>query len=100
MSYLGDIGKLLAPAIGGLATGLIMNNQARKDAKGQANEQRKRLEEELRVAEQNEKNIRLLQQSSQPPTKEKSNLPLYIGLGVGGVVVLGVVIFALTRNKS
>jgi hypothetical protein len=41
-----------------------------------------------------------MQQSSQPPTKEKSNLPLYIGLGVGGVVVLGVVIFAVTRNKS
>jgi hypothetical protein len=34
------------------------------------------------------------------PPKEKSKLPLYIGLGVGGVLVVGVIIFAVTRNKS
>jgi hypothetical protein len=94
------LAQAVAPTLLGFGTGMITNNQARKDAKGQANEQRKRLEQEMKLAEQTEKNIRLMQQSSQPPTKEKSNLPLYIGLGVGGVVVLGVVIFAVTRNKS
>jgi hypothetical protein len=32
------------------------------------------------------------------PEPEKSNLPLYIGLGVGGVVILGAVAFFATRR--
>lgn len=100
MATWGDVVKGILPSVVGFGTGMITNNQLRKDAKGQANERRKQIEEEMKLAEKTEKNIRLMQQSSQPPTKEKSNLPLYIGLGVGGVVVLGVVIFAVTRNKS
>lgn len=96
----GGIVKAIAPAVVGLGTGLIMNNQAVKNAQGQANAQQEALNAQYAIALQNQKNIELMQQSSQAPPKEKSNLPLYIGLGVGGVLVLGVIIFAVTRNKS
>jgi hypothetical protein len=39
-----------------------------------------------------------MKQSGQATTTKKSNLPLYIGLGVGGVLVLGVIVFAVTRK--
>lgn len=101
MSYVGDIFKAVAPTLVGFGTGMIMNNQARQQAKGQANKEQELLNQQYQIALQNEKNLKLMQQSGQgTPEKEKSNLPLYIGLGVGGVVILGVVIFAVTRNKS
>lgn len=97
-----DWGKLVnavAPAIVGLGTGLIMNNQAVKNAQGQANAQQEALNAQYAIALQNQKNIELMKQSGQaPPKEEKSNLPLYIGLGIGGVLVIGVVIFAVTRK--
>lgn len=97
----GGIVKAVAPSLVGLGTGLVMNNQAVQNAKGQANKEQELLNQQYQIALQNEKNLKLMQQSSQgTPEKEKSNLPLYIGLGVGGVVILGVVIFAVTRNKS
>lgn len=99
-----DWGKLInsiAPALVGLGTGLIMNNQAVQNAKGQANATQEALNTQYQIALQNQQNIKLMQQAGQaPPPKEKSNLPLYIGLGVGGVVVLGVIIFAVTRKQS
>lgn len=101
MSYVGDIFKAVAPALVGFGTGMIMNHQAVQNAKGQANAQQEALNAQYAIAMQNQKNIELMkQQSSQAPPKEKSKLPLYIGLGVGGVLVLGVIIFAVTRNKS
>jgi hypothetical protein len=41
-----------------------------------------------------------MQQAGQQSTPEakKDNTALYIGLGVGGVAVLGVIIFAVTRK--
>lgn len=96
----GGIVKAIAPAVVGLGTGLIMNNQAVQNAQGQANAQQEALNAQYAIAVQNEKNIKLMQQSNKAPEKEKNNLPLYIGLGVGGVLVLGVIIFAVTRNKS
>ena len=93
--------KSIAPALVGLGTGLIMNNQAKKNAQGQANATQEALNTQYQIALQNQQNIKLMQQAGQaPPPQEKSNLPLYIGLGVGGVVILGVVIFAVTRRSN
>lgn len=99
MSYFSDIFKAVAPALVGLGTGLIMNNQNVQNAKGQANAQQDALNTQYAIAQQNAKNIQAMQQAGKEPPKEKSKLPLYIGLGVGGVVVLGVVIFAVTRRN-
>jgi hypothetical protein len=93
-----DVIKAVIPTVVGFGTGMIMNNQAVQNAKGQANAQKEALNAQYAIALQNEKNIKLMQQSNQAPPKEKSNLPLYIGLGVGGVLVIGVVIFAVTRK--
>jgi hypothetical protein len=93
--------KSVAPALVGLGTGLIMNNQAVQNAQGQANATQEALNTQYQIALQNQQNIKLMQQAGQaPPPQEKSNLPLYIGLGVGGVVILGVVIFAVTRRSN
>lgn len=93
-----DVIKAVIPTVVGFGTGMIMNHQAVQNAKGQANAQQEVLNAQYAIALQNEKNIKLMQQSNQAPPKEKSNLPLYIGLGVGGVLIIGVVIFAVTRK--
>jgi hypothetical protein len=98
-----DWGKFIgaiAPSVFGLGTSLILNNQAKQNAQGQANTTQEQQRRDLEIAKQNEKNILLMQQAGKaPPEKEKSNTALYIGLGVGGVVILGVVIFAVTRKS-
>jgi len=94
-----DVIKAVIPAVVGFGAGMITNHQAVQNAKGQANATQQALDTQYQIALQNQQNIKLMQQAGQaPPEKEKSNLPLYIGLGVGGVVILGVVIFAVTRK--
>jgi len=101
MSYVGDIFKAIAPALVTFGTSMVLNNQAVQKAKGEANLIKEESDKAYSIAMQQAKNLRDLKQINKaPPEKEKSKLPLYIGLGVGGVVVLGVIIFAVTRNKS
>jgi len=100
MSYFGDLFKEVAPALVGFGTKMILNNQDVQRAQGKANEVREQQQRDLEIAKQNERNILLMKKAKEGvPEKEKSNLPLYIGLGVGGVVILGVVIFAVTRKS-
>jgi uncharacterized protein YllA (UPF0747 family) len=100
MGTWGDVFKAIIPAVVTVGGGLIMNNQAVKNAQGQANAQQDALNKQYAIALQNEKNIKAMQQAGNAtPDKEKSNTALYIGLGVGGVVILGVVIFAVTRRN-
>ena len=99
--WLKDLGKSLAGSLVALAPQLIVNNQNVKQAQGEANLQRELSGNALQIALANERaSFALANQGGGGKTAEetKSNLPLYIGLGIGGVVLLGVVIFAVTRK--
>jgi hypothetical protein len=100
MSYIGDIFKQIATPLVGLGVGLILNNQAVQKAKGEANDAKAYLELQAKIAEENRKALELLKAGGKPPEEEKSNLPLYIGLGVGGVAILIFVIFKLTKKNN
>lgn len=98
-----DWGKIVGsilPSIVGLGTGLIINNQNVQRARGEANDAKASLELQAKIAEENRKALELLQAGGKPPKEEKSNLPLYIGLGVGGVAILIFVIFKLTKKNN
>ncbi len=100
MATWGDVLKGLIPAFVGVGTKLILNNQDVKRAQSQANEVKEQQARDLEIAKENQRNILLMKQAKEGvPEKEKSNTALYIGLGVGGVVILGVVIFAVTRKS-
>ena len=97
-----DWGKLIGnvlPAVVAGGSALILNHQAVQKAKGEANLIKEESDKAYATAMLQQKNLQLMKDASKaPPEKEKSKLPLYIGLGVGGVVILGVVIFAVTRK--
>jgi len=100
--FSGDTFKDLVKIVVGAGVGAIANNQIRQDAKGAANAKNEQLAAELKIAEQNATNILLAEQISKnkasPPIEGKSNTILYVGLGVGGVLVLATVIFVVTRK--
>lgn len=95
----GGIVKGVLPALVGVGTGLIVNNQNVQQAKGQANDAKALAELQYQTALANQKAIELQNQGGgNLSQKPKSNTALYVGLGVGGVVLIGVVIFAVTRK--
>jgi len=98
----GDIFKQLVTAVVGVGVGAFTSNQIRQEAQGAANAKSAQLAAELKIAEQNATNILLAEQISKnkasTPIKGKSNTILYVGLGVGGVLVLATVIFVVTRK--
>lgn len=97
--FLKDLGKSLLPAIVAGGSALILNHQAVQKAKGEANLIKEESDKAYATAMLQQQNLQLMKDASKaPPKEEKSNLPLYIGLGVGGVVLVGIVIFAVTRK--
>lgn len=89
------IGSLL-----GLGTGLIVNNQVKQNAKGEANNAQALADKQIQIAQLNQQTelakLEALKQGAGTPTK--SNTALYVGLGVGGVVILGLVVYLAVKK--
>ena len=100
--FLKDLTKAILPALVSFGGTMVMNNQRVQQAKGEANLQRDLANKQYESAYLNYKAQAEKNKLSQPTIEDddKSNLPLYIGLGFGGVLILGVVIFALTRKRN
>lgn len=80
----------------GLGTGLIANNQVKQNAKGEANTAKALADKQLQAQQLAYETAKLQLQGQQKP--EKDNTGLYIGLGVGGAVVLGLVVYLAVKK--
>ena len=104
MSAFGDFIKSSAgsQAIGsilGLGTGLILSNQQKQNAKGQANDAKAIADAQVQAQQLAYQTAQLQLQAQQSAvTSGKDNTALYIGLGVGGVVILGLVVFLAVKK--
>jgi regulator of protease activity HflC (stomatin/prohibitin superfamily) len=88
------IGSLL-----GLGTGLILSNQQKQLAKGQANDAKAIADAQIKAQELAYQTAQLQLQAQQGAgSGAKSNTGLYIGLGVGGAVILGLVVFLAVKK--
>jgi hypothetical protein len=84
-------------ALLGLGTSAFTANQQKQLLKGQANLSAQQFKDAMALEQERTKQIELqLQQAKAQPSS--GNKTLYIGLAVGGVVVLGGIIFAVTRK--
>jgi hypothetical protein len=75
------------------------SNQERQNLKGQANIVAQQGQSALAVEQERTKQAQLALEAAKAGGKS-GNKALYIGLGIGAVVILGIVIFAVTRKKS
>jgi len=88
------IGSLL-----GLGTNLIVNNQVKQNAKGEANNAQALADKQIQIAQLNQQTeLAKLEALKNQGVPTKSNTGLYIGLGVGGVVILGLVVFLAVKK--
>jgi hypothetical protein len=97
-------GQTVSALLGGLINfGLtaFSSNQNRKNLQGQANIVAQQGRDALSVEQERTKQAQLaLEASRNQGTGAGGNIALYIGLGIAGVVVLGVVIYAVTRRSA
>jgi hypothetical protein len=104
MSAFGDFLKSSAggEAIGsilGLGVGLIGSNQQKQIAKGQANDAKAIADAQVKAQELAYQTAQLQLQAQQGGgSKDKSNTGLYVGLGIGGAVILGLVVFLAVKK--
>ena len=88
------IGSLL-----GLGTGLIVNNQVKQNAKGEANNAQALADKQIQAQQLAYQTAQLQLQAQQGAgSGVKSNTALYVGLGIGGVVILGLVVFLAVKK--
>ena len=85
------IGSLL-----GLGTGLIANNQQKKLAEQQARDAKDLADKQIQAQQLALQTAQLQLQSQQGGGK--SNTGLYVGLGVGGVLILGLVVYLAVKK--
>jgi len=86
-------------AVLGLGIGAIANNQVKQNAKGQANDAKALADKQIQAQQLALETARLqLEAQKSVGNNQKSNTGLYIGLGVGGVVVLGLVVYLAVKK--
>lgn len=94
----------LSALVGGLlnfSLSAFSSNQARQDMKAQANIVARQGQDALSVEQERTRQAQLAVEAAKlQGAGGGGSTALYIGLGVVGVVVLGVVIFAVTRRSN
>lgn len=81
----------------GLGTGLVLSNQQKQNAKKQGNDAKAIAEAQVKAQE-------LAYQTAQLQAQQgagggaKSNTGLYVGLGLGGAVILGLVVYLAVKK--
>jgi hypothetical protein len=102
MSLFGDFlktdagGKILGSVVG-LGGGLVMSNQEKQRAKKQGNDAKAVAEAQLK-AQQLAYETAKLQVQQGGAVGAKSNTGLYVGLGLGGAVILGLVVYFAVKK--
>jgi hypothetical protein len=103
MSAFGDFlksdsgGKVIGSVIG-FGGGLVLSNQEKQKLKQQSADIALQAQSQVEVARLQVEKAKI--EASKASAGESGNTMLYVGLGIGAVVILGVVIFAVTRKKS
>ena len=87
-----DSGSKLFGSVLGLGGGLVMSNQEKQRAKKQGNDAKAVAEAQLK-AQQLAYETAKLQVQQGGASGAKSNTGLYVGLGLGGAVILGLVVY-------
>lgn len=83
----------------GLGTGLIVNNQVKQNAKADANNAQALADKQIQAQQLALQTAQLQLQAQQGAgSSQKSNTGLYIGLGVGGAVILGLVVYLAVKK--
>lgn len=82
----------------GLGTGLIVNNQVKQNAKAEANNAQALADKQLQSQQLAYQTAQLQLQAQQTGSGAKSNTGLYVGLGVGGAVILGLVVYLAVKK--
>ena len=92
-----DSGGKLFGSILGLGGGLVMSNQEKQRAKKQGNDAKAVAEAQLK-AQQIAYETAKLQVQQGGASGAKSNTGLYVGLGLGGAVILGLVVYFAVKK--
>ena len=82
----------------GLGTTLIATNQQKQLLNQQAQIEEQKAKNQLAIAQLQLEASRAQAQGA--GAKASGNTMLYVGLGVGALVILGVVVYSVTRSKS
>lgn len=106
MSWFGDFakssgGSQALSGLLGLGGGLIMSNQQKQNAKKQGNDAKAIAQEQIKAQELAYKTAQLQLEAAQKGAGSgtKSNTGLYVGLGLGGAVILGLVVYLAVKKQ-
>lgn len=94
-----EAGSQTIGSLVGLGTGLIVNNQVKQKAKGEANNAQALADKQLQAQQLALQTAQLQLQAQQGGGgSTKDNTALYVGLGVGGVLILGLVVYLAVKK--